>query len=244
MSSVALFTRDLRLADNPVLTAAGRRAIPLFVQDPDASVRHGSPNRSAFLAESLRDLDTGLRTVGSSLVVRTGRLAEVVATVVGESGADSVHIGRDVSAFAQRRLAQLEQALSVPVETHNSITVIPPDAIAPASGPFYQVFTPYYRSWSEVHRRTVLDAPMTLSEPGIDSEPLPEIPTVGTSPARLSGGETEARRRLHDWLPRVRAYGDTRDALAEDGTSMLSADLHLGTLSPLEVSLAASEAGA
>lgn len=60
--SVALFTSDLRLHDNPVLSAAVRGAdavVPLFVED-DGIRRAGfdAPNRRAFLADCLAGLDT------------------------------------------------------------------------------------------------------------------------------------------------------------------------------------------
>ncbi len=78
--SVALFTSDLRLHDNPVLHAAVRGAdavVPLFVRD-DGIHRTGfdAPNRRAFLAGCLADLDAGLRRRGGRLVVRE---ADVVA---------------------------------------------------------------------------------------------------------------------------------------------------------------------
>ncbi|MFD7946241.1 deoxyribodipyrimidine photo-lyase, partial [Streptomyces sp. NPDC059744] len=55
--SVALFTSDLRLHDNPVLSAAVRgtdAVVPLFVED-DGIRRAGfdAPNRRAFLADCL-----------------------------------------------------------------------------------------------------------------------------------------------------------------------------------------------
>lgn len=72
--AVVLFTSDLRLHDNPVLRSALRdadRVVPLFVRD-DAVHRAGfdAPNRLAFLADCLADLDAGLRkrAAGSSSV--------------------------------------------------------------------------------------------------------------------------------------------------------------------------------
>jgi deoxyribodipyrimidine photo-lyase len=63
-TTVALFTRDLRLADNPVLTAAraADRMIPLFVLD-DAILDGpaGGANRAGFLVECLAALRAGLR---------------------------------------------------------------------------------------------------------------------------------------------------------------------------------------
>jgi deoxyribodipyrimidine photo-lyase len=68
--SVALFTADLRVHDNPVLRAAlkdAERVVPLFVVD--TGIRRTGfavPNRAAFLADSLADLDSALRARGGA----------------------------------------------------------------------------------------------------------------------------------------------------------------------------------
>jgi len=243
MTSLAVLTRDLRITDNPVLAAAARDAIPLFVHDRAILDRHGSPNREAFLAESLTDLAGSLSRLGSRLVYRNGPWHETVVEVAHEAGATDIHVARDVSGFAQRRLEALTAASTLPVVIHDSITVVPPDALAPSGGDFYKVFTPWFRRWMEVPRRSLVDASPSLRQHSIDSDPLPQPDESRTSPRRLRGGESEARSRLARWLPRSGAYGDTRDALGMDGTSMLSADLHFGTLSPLEVALAGQDIG-
>ena len=55
-TAIALFTRDLRLHDNPAVHQASvrpRQVVPLFVLDPAVSA---PSNRARFLAESLADL--------------------------------------------------------------------------------------------------------------------------------------------------------------------------------------------
>ncbi len=132
--AVSVFTRDLRLRDNPVLADAVHEAdavVPLFVLD-DAIVAapYGTPNRLGFLLESLTDLDASLRTRGGALVVRRGAWVDVVLQVAREARADTVHVARDVSAYAQRRLRDLERAArtaGVRIESHDAITVVPPE---------------------------------------------------------------------------------------------------------------------
>ncbi|KJY28001.1 deoxyribodipyrimidine photo-lyase, partial [Streptomyces sp. NRRL S-495] len=78
--SIALFTQDLRLHDNPVLHAArtsAEQVVPLFVSDPAVEAAgFAAPNRQAFLADCLADLDASLRGIGSRLTVRRGEAAE------------------------------------------------------------------------------------------------------------------------------------------------------------------------
>ena len=87
-ASVAIhwFRRGLRLHDNPALLHAlktveapqgkkARQLLPLFVLDPDVlrlNPKHMSVNRLAFLLETLRALDTDLRTLGSKLHICIG----------------------------------------------------------------------------------------------------------------------------------------------------------------------------
>jgi deoxyribodipyrimidine photo-lyase len=79
---------------------------------------------------------------------------------------------------------------------------------------------------------------------GIQPGPIPSLADLGLGDVPtanpdllLQAGESAARSRLERWLARgVADYRDSRDRLdLEDGTSRLSADLHLGLLSPLEV---------
>lgn len=244
MANLVVFTRDLRTTDNPTLSAAGESAVPVFVSDPEVASLHGSLNRQAFLAESLRDLDRSLSEMGAPLVHRVGPWVTTVCELVQSTDADSVHVARDVSGFSTRRITALRDAVDVPVVLHDGITAHPPDAFAPAGGSFYQVFTPYHRKWSAARLSDESPRPTTLDAHGIERDPLPETPDDGTSALREEGGETIARQTLADWLAHATNYDETRNALAADGTSRLSAALHFGTISAREVVEASLAAGA
>ncbi|HEU4912208.1 MAG TPA: deoxyribodipyrimidine photo-lyase, partial [Actinomycetes bacterium] len=102
--ALAVLTRDLRVHDNPVLSAAAAEAdacVPLFVLD-EAILRsaYNRPNRAHFLADSLRDLDASLTDRGGGLVVRSGDWAAQVAALAQEVGAEVVHVAGDVSGYA------------------------------------------------------------------------------------------------------------------------------------------------
>ncbi|QLJ04108.1 deoxyribodipyrimidine photo-lyase [Streptomyces sp. NEAU-sy36] len=245
-TSVVVFTCDLRLSDHPPLRAAlhgGGRAVPLFVRDP-AVERAGFavPNRIAFLADCLHDLDAGLRDRGGRLVLREGDTVAEVCRVAEEADADEVHMAGDVSAFAQARERRLRRALEAAgrrLYVHETVsTAVAPGAVTPAASDHFAVFTPYYRRWSEQHLREVMDAPRRVSVPDeVGSAPLPERGDVsGVSPGLCAGGEAEGRRRFAAWLRSgVGAYEERHDDLAGDATSRLSPHLHFGTLSPVEV---------
>ncbi|MFD6551408.1 deoxyribodipyrimidine photo-lyase, partial [Streptomyces sp. NPDC058398] len=113
--SIVLFTSDLRLHDHPPLRAAldgADAVVPLFVRDEAvADAGFTAPNRMAFLADCLTDLDAGLRDRGGRLVVRSGDVAAEVAKAAAETDADEVHIAAGVSAYAHRREERLRAAL-------------------------------------------------------------------------------------------------------------------------------------
>lgn len=251
-TAIALFTRDLRVHDNPTLQGAvdaADRVVPLFVVD-DAVAGSGFlvPNRASFLVDALRDLDRSLRERGAvGLVVRTGDLVREVTALADEVGAGSVHISADWSRHAQGRQLRLAEALTgsgTELVLHDdTLTVVPPGAVAPDGKDHFAVFTPYHRRWSEHHRRAVIDAPTGLSSPKVRKGRIPSAEDLcpGSRARHLpAGGETAGRQRMAAWLrDAVQSYADRNDDLAGDHTSRLSPYLHLGCVSPVEVAAAA-----
>lgn len=233
---IVLFTRDLRVHDNPALHAACEeceRVVPLFVLDDEVLGRFGAPNRVAFLLESLRDLDRALRERGGELLVRRG---DVVAEVV-RLGVPTVFLAEDVSAYAQLREQRLRDA-GLDVRISPGVTVVPPGALTPTGGgAAFAVFAPYWSRWRAVPRRALLEPPAAVRLPhGLETDGVPELDAGQTSPGRPAGGESEARRRLEAWIAAgLGAYARGRDDLADDSTSRLSAYLRFGCVSPLEV---------
>jgi deoxyribodipyrimidine photo-lyase len=246
VTTLVLLTRDLRIHDNPALAAAARRSdrvVPLFVLDPAIL---GSPatgaNRLRFLRRSLEDLDRSLRRLGAGLVVRSGDPVDQAVRLAREAGAEAIHLSDDVSAYAARRLRRLSRAADgerIAVRTFPGVTVVPAGELAPAGADHFRVFTPYWRRWTAAGRRAVLAPPRRLALPdGVapDTSGLDRLDRGRVSPDLPEGGETAGRRRLAAWgRAGLRHYGEGRDDLAADATSRLSADLHLGCLSPLEV---------
>jgi len=241
--AIALFTRDLRVHDNPVLRAAADagQVVPLFVLD-DGCGDFLRPNRAAFLVECLDDLSAQLSERGTKLVVRRGDVVEEVRRAAVETNAAQVHLAADVSRYAQARENRLAKALREDgrelVVHDGSITAVPPGDVTPADRDHFAVFTPYFRKWRQQGLRRPLPAPRRLSTPRVRAGQVPRASTLSdgpTSPDRLPGGERAARKRLAAWARRVEGYADSQDVLADDGTSRLSPYLHFGCLSPTEV---------
>jgi deoxyribodipyrimidine photo-lyase len=243
-TAVVLFTRDLRVHDNPALAAAcanAEQVVPLFVLDPD--LQRLSANRALFLHQSLADLRETLRELGGALVIRTGDPVAEVIKVATEVGAEGIALSTDVSGYARRREQRLQQECEqhrISLRLFPGTTVVPPGDVRPGGGgEHYRVFSPYYRAWSAAKWRDEVATPARIVlPPGLSIGELPESP-AGDSPAAATGGETEGRRRLQTWLKHVGPYDDLHNDMPADGTSRLSAYLRFGCVSPLTVANAA-----
>jgi deoxyribodipyrimidine photo-lyase len=243
--AIVVFTRDLRVHDNPALHAAVTSAdyvVPMFVVDERiARLEFNRPNRAAFLAQSLQDLDRALRHRGGHLVVRRGDVAAEVREVAEMTGAVAVHMSADYSRYAVAREERIRVAVgNRELVTHHGLVAAPPGAVTTGTGASFSVFTPYHRKWSQHPLRAVLPAPAAITMPdGTSGGDLPaqdEICAGATSPDLMVGGETMARTRARDWFDSgVASYDEGHDALAHDQTSRLSPYLHFGCISPLEL---------
>ncbi|OII64757.1 deoxyribodipyrimidine photolyase [Streptomyces sp. CC53] len=244
-TSVVLFTSDLRLHDHPPLRAALASAdevVPLFVRDP-AVDRAGfaAPNRTAFLADCLTDLDAGLRRRGGRLVVRAGDPVAEVLDVARRTDAGDVHLAAGYSRFARDREERLGHALEADgrrLHVHDGVvTAVPAGAVTPAGSDHFAVFTPYHRRWTREAVRAPLAPPRAVRVPAdVRSDDLPSRSSVAAVSEGLApGGETEGRRLLTRWLDRHGdAYEERHDDLAGDATSRLSPYLHFGAVSAVE----------
>ena len=134
--AVVLFTRDLRLHDHPALAGALGDAdlvVPLFVLDDTLTKQ--SANRTAFLLECLRDLDSRLRDRGGALVIARGDPVAETMRIAGEHGASAVYLSSDVTPHGRRRDEQLDAACRTQrLALHRcpGVTAIPADLLHPA----------------------------------------------------------------------------------------------------------------
>jgi deoxyribodipyrimidine photo-lyase len=245
--ALVLFTRDLRVHDQPALAAAVREhehLIAAFVLDRELlSGSCAAPNRLAFLIDCLEDLARSLSEHGAPLLVRRGDVVQETMRLVAEHDLEAIHMSADITPYARRRHARLAKACAgarVALHTHAGITLVAPGAITPAGGDHYRVFTPYWRAWNALPRGGITRAPRRIASPrGLRREAIPSAAELGSgmpSPELQRGGENAAREQLGRWLRGgIERYPERHDALSMEGTSRLSAYLHFGCLSPRTV---------
>ncbi len=229
--AVVLFTRDLRIRDNPALAAATEQFdefIPLFVFDDDLL---RSANRTAFLLDALADLRASL---GGKLVVRRGD----ASTEIARLGAGTVVIADDAGAYARARARRLGERFELRVTAGHGI--VPPGALAPSGGDHYRVFTPYWRAWSGAPIRPLTAVlPDSRLPAGVEPGRIPTLAELchsSASPNLARGGETAARLLADRFIEsRLARYDETRDLFVPGSTSHLSPYLHFGCLSAVEL---------
>ena len=236
-ASVVWFRRDLRINDNPALSAAVERGaiLPLFVLDDRLRAPSG-PNRLAFLYGSLRDLDAAL---GGRLVVRTGRPADVVPRVAAEAGADAVLCAADFGPYGRRRDDSVERALAakgIELRRTGSPYAVDPGTVRTKGGTPYRVYSPFYRAWSApAANASPIAAPaeMTIVD-DVRSEGVPADPS-GAAPDLPPAGEAAAHDRLQRAIERVDGYAEGRNFPGLDATTRLSPYLKYGCVHPRQV---------
>jgi deoxyribodipyrimidine photo-lyase len=222
--------RDLRLEDNPALSAALQtdgQLLPVFILD-DHLLNKPADKRQAFLFAGMRILDEDLKHLGSSLIVRRGDPEQILPRLMIESGAVSVFAESDVSPYARKRDAAVARQLDLHL-VHGA-GYYPPMAVRRSEGRPYKVFTPYSRAWKALPvSEMLLKKPSSLNPiPYYPTEPIPDM----SSPLEFPAGEAEAQRRLSSFLTGpIYDYRETRERMDLDGTSQLSVYLRFGMLS-------------
>ena len=259
------FRDDLRLSDHAALTAAAARGAPLiclYVLGEPGATAAGRPIGAAarwWLAQSLRALGASLAAQGTTLVLRRGRPADVIAGLIRDHGVAEVYWNEIATAPDARIAADVAAA----VERHGGawrsfrgdLLVRPPE-LRTKDGRGLRVFTPF---WKRVLARgdipTPLPAPRLRPGPMVPSDDLAGWALEPTRPDWAGGlretwsvGEDSARRRLHAFLADdVAAYAEARDRPDRTVTSRLSPHLRFGEISPRQVwhaaRFAASERG-
>ena len=241
---------DLRLADNPALSAACRRGAPvalLYVHDEESpEIRPLGGVAHWWLHQSLESLGARLGASGQRLVLRRGPAEKVVPAVARATGAAAIYWNRRYGAAGalDDRVAAALPKTGIVVGTFEANLLFAPEAIRTASGSSFQVFTPFRRALEQAGApRQPLPAPSHIPAgvpvQGDDLEDFALIPaghdwTEGIREA-WQPGEPAAAEALAAFVARIDRYAAGRDRPAAEATSRLSPYLRFGEISPHQV---------
>jgi deoxyribodipyrimidine photo-lyase len=247
------FRRDLRLADNPAWQALideGHTPIPVYIHnEPDTDWQPGEAS-AWWLHHSLISLQKSLRKHGSDLLIFQGNPESLLPVLLEQAGTVRLAWNRCYEPAYTARDARIRRALErdgYHISCHNAALLREPREHLKKDGTPYRVFTPF---WKKLYSIGPGRAVITAREqpPAFDSgrftgslsvDSLKLLPAVNWDKAfyaHWQPGEQGAWKALlgfHD--DKLLDYPVHRDLPACSGTSRLSAHLHFGEISPLQI---------
>lgn len=247
-TAIVWFRQDLRLSDNPALSAAvksGAKILPVYILDDDnaGDWKMGGASR-AWLHRSLESLNDSL---GGHLAFIKGDASVQIPALAQEIGASAVYWNRCYEPWRVKRDKHIKETLKeLAIEPHsyNGSLLWEPWDVLKSDGTPYKVFTPYYRRGclSKDDPRTPLPAPSKITfhahkECTLDDLALlPQKPEPRWDKEMMSGwqaGEKGAQARLKHFIAHgLDDYKEGRNFMAQDNVSRLSTHLHFGEVSP------------
>ena len=227
------FRKDLRLMDNPawVEVCKSNRVLPVFILEPELLKNTGTFRKRQFFA-NLGALGEEIARLGGKLNVITGPAEGVLPRYIKENRVDAIYLNADTTPFSLKRDKNVFKQISVPVHFFWGGFVHPPETILTQKGEISKVFTPFYKKWISFPASPVVtpDKANFVHTEGNDLETPSDV-----GPSIFPSGYHGARGRLELFLEKADRYQDSRNFPSEDGTSLLSSDLHFGTMGPREI---------
>lgn len=247
------FRRDLRLADNPALAAAledGYAPVPVYLHAPgeEGDWAPGAASR-VWLHRSLQALDTGLRKLGSRLLLRRGPSLLALEALLAETGAEAVYWNRLYEPASIARDVRIKSRLierGVIVRSFNAALLVEPWTATTGNGGPYRVFTPFWKNASQrLDALRTVPAPANLPAHDFASACVSDfsLTPLASGPHWDHGfweywqpGEAGAQELLDVFINgAARGYRQQRDLPDRVGTSRLSPHLHFGEISPRQI---------
>lgn len=241
--------RDLRLHDHAALSHAlteNDEVQIVFVFDPLIldKLSDKDDRRVTFILQSLQDMERELTAKGASVLVTYGDPVKEIPRLARELGAQTVYANRDYEPYAKKRdhaVTKELATLGVTFKPYKDSVFFEESEIRNGSGAIYKVFTPYKNKWLETHHAqddvvpdytTNLKKLRSWKNPKnvLDFDWHAEI-GFNPTPAVLTGGTSEALKRLKKFAVPMARYHETRDIPSLDGTSNLSPYIRHGCLS-------------
>ena len=250
--TIVWFRQDLRLQDNPALTAAmlrGGPVVPVYLLDEAGEGRWPLGGASRWwLHHSLAALDVALRERGSRLVLAQGESGAGLRGLIKSTGATAVYWNRRYEPAVIARDKDLKAGLieaGVEARSFNAALLFEPHTVQNKAGGPFQVFTPYWKHCQAL----AVEAPVKLAAGPIAAparwpkslavDELAMLPTLKWDAgfaARWQPGEAGALKRLKKFIAGPMAgYAEQRNLPDVDGTSALSPHLHFGDIGPRQI---------
>ncbi|MEM7282363.1 MAG: deoxyribodipyrimidine photo-lyase [Pseudomonadota bacterium] len=247
------FRNDLRVSDNPALTAAvetGQPVIACFILD-NTSSNPWLPGGASrwWLHHSLQNLEISLAKLGGQLILQRGPWDQSVLNLAKQADVSTVFFSRAYEPFGATQEVNLKSQLdSLNIETkrYGGYLFFEPEQIKTLNDEPYKVFTPFWKRCLErLNPKLPHNRPQSLdfakvSLPSDKLENWKLLPTKSDWAVGLKQtwrpGEEGAWSRLTEFFDgAVQDYKEKRDVPSVIGTSRLSPHLHFGEITPRQI---------
>ena len=254
MPNLLWFRQDLRLADNPALTAAisAGEVLPVYIHDADQPWAPGGAARW-WLHHSLKALNEQLKKLGGQgLTLLQGDATKLIPQLVKQHDINQIFWNRCYEPHAIARDTALKttlQSKGVEVHSFNASLLHEPWTAKTQTGNPFKVFTPFWKSIKDKPLPNPLPVPAKatfIKGQGVALETLRLLPTLPWDAQfyhHWTPGEEGARKRWRDFLADgINRYAEGRDRTDQPNTSRLSPHLHFGEISPRQLWFEAQQA--
>lgn len=250
MRTLVWLQRELRIQHHPALESAlanSTEVIVAYFHDPKQTLGHAN---SAWLAQSLQQLQQDFQNRKGRLWLIEGNFSEQLNSVIRQHQIDQVYYtfqpGHPFTSWQQQAL-DVCQHLEVPLVPYHTENWLPYNQLLNGSGLPYKVFTPFYKSvMSKLSRLVPFGSPSTDLQKTTRISCPSEFQTLPNDLQNLSNqawaqkimqhwqvGESQAWLKLDQFVASsLDSYEVNRDLPGESGTSMMSPHLHFGEIHP------------
>ncbi|WP_395343147.1 cryptochrome/photolyase family protein [Ningiella sp. W23] len=255
--TIVWFRQDLRINDNPALSAACANGdvIPVYIFDDTVPEKAQLGGASRWwLHHALVDL---AESFDNRLIVRSGNCLEQLKELVQEFDATHILWHRMYEPWARTRDAEIKSHFKdsgVAAKSMNGSLLWEPWEVLKKDETPYKVYTPYYRKGclSKSDPRYPLERPDLSVLLGVPKDAKSQIDKLALLPtiawdesiaATWTVSERAAGSKLQWFIKNaITDYKDERNLPAVRGTSQLSPYLHFGQISPNQVWFAIKDA--
>ncbi|WP_233898552.1 cryptochrome/photolyase family protein [Tenacibaculum piscium] len=226
------FRRDLRLEDNVALFNAlnsSNKVLPIFIFDEE--ILDNLPKNDArvsFIYQTLEQLDTDLKAVGSSLLIKKGNPLEVWKTIISEFDISAVYTNKDYEPYGLQRDAEISDFLkskSIDFLSYKDQVIFEEAEVTKNDGLPYTVYTPYKNKWLQK-----FNAEEDLKNYEINFDNFHQFTSEIPSLKFIGFNESSIKVKPYN-LSNLTNYDEVRDFPFIDKTSYLSPYFRFGLVS-------------
>ena len=248
-----IFRRDFRIKDNKGLNFAIKNCdsvLPIFIFTPEQIGKRNdfkSNNAIQFMIESLKDVDSRLKEIGSKLHIFQGENAKVIKHLIQEWGITDIVFNQDYTPYARKRdtdITEIAEKVGVKVHIIEDYLLAPMGTyLKPGSGKDpYTIYTPFKNYiFNSISSGKEIDKPKTPSLDVLKSKLGNRKSSIAKGYIKYSvndkivyrGGRKEGKKNFGN-IKKLKDYNDNHNT-ASINTSLMSAYIKFGCFSIREV---------